>query len=92
MKHQGLLNFYRNTGLWYGNTFQQKYNIVYHSESHTCQLFLWTWGSWPATPVIGWDNNFCIILYFSKDFEAHVACKKVLNYCNILEKSMFKDK
>ena len=38
------------------------------------------------------DNNFRIILYFSKDFEERVTCIKVLNYCNILEMSMFKDK
>ena len=41
--------------------------------------------------VIGSDNNFRNILYFSKDFEEHVTCIKVLNYCNALEKSMFKD-
>ena len=40
---------------------------------------------------IGSDNNFCIILYFLKDFEEYVTCIKVLNYCNSLEKSMFKD-
>ena len=42
--------------------------------------------------VIGSDNHFRIILYFSKDFEERVTCIKVLNYCSILEKSMFKDK
>ena len=39
---------------------------------------------------IGSDNNFRIILYFSKDFEEHVTCIKLLNYCNLQEKSMFK--
>ena len=42
--------------------------------------------------VIGSDNNLLIILYFSKDFEERATCIKVLNYYNILEKSMFKDK
>ena len=42
--------------------------------------------------VIGSDNNFRIILHFSKNFEECVTCIKVLNYCNILQKCMFKDK
>ena len=39
-----------------------------------------------------WVNNFRIILYFPKDFEECVTCKNLLNYCNLLEKFMFKDK
>ena len=42
--------------------------------------------------VIGSDNNFRIILHFSKDFEERVTFIKVLIFCNVLEKSMFKDK
>ena len=42
--------------------------------------------------VIWSDNNFHIILYFSKGFEERVTCIKVLNYGNSLEKRMFKDK
>ena len=38
------------------------------------------------------DNNFRIILYFSKGFEEHMTCIKVLNFGTSLEKSMFKDK
>ena len=35
--------------------------------------------------VIESDNNFCmlVILYFWKDFEEHVLCLKVPNYCDI---------
>ena len=42
--------------------------------------------------VIGSDNNFCIILYFLKDFEERVTGIQVLNYSYLLGKSMFKDK
>ena len=60
-------------------------------------LFLVSWGLMTRHSGLLWgvirsDNNFRIILYFSKDFEERVTCIKVLNYGNSLKKSMFKDK